>query len=125
MKNFNFELKQNLIIPASGDLQLGYFLFPAGEFGLTYFITPNARKGEISLSLCVVQMATDIVACTIGTYNITEQGFPVQVGEDIVYINKYSEVIQYFEGDGSLTEAGITWAKSTPFNGQTVGDFIV
>lgn len=41
------------------------------------------------------------------------------------YRNKYSEVIQYFDNSGTITQDGIMWAKTIPFLGLTIGDFIV
>lgn len=124
MNELNFVLKINLILPASGDLRRGYFLFPATEFGLTYSIAANPRTQEISISLQVVHMESGDIVWTVGTYKITEQGFPVEVDGVVTYINKYSEVIAYFKGDGSLTPEGIIWAKTTTFNGATIGDYV-
>lgn len=41
------------------------------------------------------------------------------------YRNKYSEIIQYFDNSGTITQEGIAWAKTIPFLGLTIGDFIV
>lgn len=125
MDNLNFELKIDLAIPASGDLRRGYFLFPAGEFGLTYFVNPNARDKEVSISLCVVHMESKEVVWTVGTYRITDAGFPVKVGEETVFINRYDDVIGYFKGDGSLTDQGVAWAKAVSFNGKTIGEYVL
>lgn len=39
--------------------------------------------------------------------------------------NKYSDVIQYFDNTGSITTEGIVWAKTIPFGGATLGDYLV
>lgn len=39
-------------------------------------------------------------------------------------VNKYSEVINYFDRDGSITADGIEWAKGIRFAGLTIGDYI-
>lgn len=43
---------------------------------------------------------------------------------EILYINKYSDIIKYFSNDGSITEEGVVWAKTIPFLGLTIGDYI-
>lgn len=57
------------------------------------------------------------------TANITNLG-PKPIGQEI-FINKYSDVIQYFDNKGAITEAGIEWAKNIPFLGFTIGDYIL
>ena len=41
-----------------------------------------------------------------------------------LHINKYSDVLQYFDNKGAITADGITWAKTIPFMGLTIGDYI-
>lgn len=41
-----------------------------------------------------------------------------------VVINRYSDVIGYFDNTMSITADGILWAKQIPFLGATIGDFI-
>jgi hypothetical protein len=43
---------------------------------------------------------------------------------ELEYINRYSDVIDYFDKDGSITVAGIEWAKSVPFLGLTLNDYL-
>lgn len=55
----------------------------------------------------------------------------LQLNEEILpqpiylYINKYSDIINYFEKDGSITTDGIEWAKTVPFKGGTLNDYII
>jgi hypothetical protein len=41
------------------------------------------------------------------------------------YVNKYSDVLQYFNNDGSLTEDGIVWAKTIKLFGKPISDYII
>ena len=41
-----------------------------------------------------------------------------------LFINKYDDLIGYFNNDGSITDAGIVWARTVPFFGATIGDFL-
>jgi len=43
---------------------------------------------------------------------------------ELEYANRYSDIIDYFNKDGSITEAGIEWAKSVPFLGLTLNDYL-
>lgn len=49
----------------------------------------------------------------------TERPAPVEL-----FINKYDDLIGYFNNDGSITDAGIVWARTVPFFGATIGDFL-
>jgi hypothetical protein len=44
---------------------------------------------------------------------------------DELFINKYADVIQYFDNTGAITPEGVLWAKSIPFMARTLGDYIV
>jgi len=44
--------------------------------------------------------------------------------EEYLYINKYSDIIEYFDKDGSITPEGIEWAKTVPFRGGTLNDYL-
>jgi len=46
------------------------------------------------------------------TVQIEQLGYRPQ--EQELFINKYSEVIEYFNNKGELTEQGIIWAKNLP-----------
>lgn len=46
------------------------------------------------------------------------------VGEEL-FINKYSEIIGYFDNKGAITEEGITWAKTIKFLDGTLGDYLI
>jgi len=54
----------------------------------------------------------------------------LQLNDEIVpqaeylYINKYSDIIDYFDKDGSITLKGIEWAKTVPFRGGTLNDYL-
>lgn len=43
---------------------------------------------------------------------------------ELEYANRHSDIIDYFNKDGSITEAGIEWAKSVPFLGLTLNDYL-
>ena len=43
---------------------------------------------------------------------------------ELAYWNKYSDIIDYFNKDGSITEEGLAWAKSVPFLGLTLNDYL-
>ena len=45
------------------------------------------------------------------------------VGEEL-YINKYSDIIGYFDNKGAISEEGIAWAKTIRFMGATLGDYL-
>ncbi len=49
----------------------------------------------------------------------TERPAPVEL-----FINKYDDLIGYFNNDGSITDDGIVWARTVPFFGATIGDFL-
>jgi len=42
-----------------------------------------------------------------------------------LYVNKYSDVLKYFNNDGSLTDDGIVWAKTAILFGKPLGDYLV
>lgn len=126
MPTIFFPLKQNLIIPSSGDLQGAFFLFPAVTHGLTYSFVPDAKNLKVTIYLQVYRADTGAVIWELGNWSISEAGFEVidPVTSEPVVINKYSDVIGYFNGDGTLTDAGIAWAKTTPFRGALISDYI-
>lgn len=43
---------------------------------------------------------------------------------ELEYVNKYSDIINYFNKDGSITEAGIVWARTVPFMGVTLDAYL-
>jgi len=110
----NYELKGDLILPAKGDLSAGYFLFPAAEFGVTFFVHPNPRTLEINISLQVYDLATEATVYEIGTWKIVDA---VDGG--------YNDVITYLNPDGTWNSSGVTFFKTLSFQGSTLGDYIV
>ncbi len=40
-------------------------------------------------------------------------------------VNRYSDVIGYFNGDGSITKEGVEWAGQVPFLDGTLGDYLL
>lgn len=48
-----------------------------------------------------------------------------EVHRQTLYINKHDDVIDYFKGDGSLTDEGITWAKTVYYEGIQLGNIVV
>jgi len=47
------------------------------------------------------------------------------VEKEIEVINRYSEVIGFFRGDGTLTNEGVEWAKTVSFMGENLGNYIM
>ena len=47
-----------------------------------------------------------------------------EVKLELLYINNYDDVIQYFKGNGSLTDEGIEWTKTVYYNGQLISDLV-
>lgn len=43
---------------------------------------------------------------------------------NVLFVNKYSDIIDYFEKDGSITAEGIQWARTVPFLGGTLDDYL-
>lgn len=101
-------------------------MFKKEEHGLTYHIVVEARNKVIYFTLQAYRLDTGANVCDLDRWVVTEQGFPVtdEKGNVEAYVNAYDEVIGYLKGDGSFTEEGIEWAKNTPLNGVTVGDYI-
>ena len=187
MPNTTFPLTKNLIVPATGNPNKGYLLFPAGEFALSYDVRPQPKKSKLDITLTVEEVSTGETAWVLGIYEITETGFPritnqseydayiqdvtnlnalmiplVQERASLLptladhpenqlqidsltatiedyqmqinnlaavtlqteYVNKYSDVIQYFNGDGTLTEEGVQWAKQVTFLGEPLSNYI-
>lgn len=44
---------------------------------------------------------------------------------ELEYYNRYSDIIDYFNKDGSITELGIEWARTVPFMGLTLNDYLL
>lgn len=77
---------------------------------------PTAEDPDIQNS--INEKIQEISSATLQLNSLEE------VKLEIVYINKYDDVIQYFKGDGSLTDEGIEWAKTVYYNGQLIGDLV-
>ena len=193
MTNTSFPLIKNLILPATGNPNKGYLLFPAGQFSLSYDVVPKPKVSQLDIILTVVETSTKQTVWPLGIYEITTKGFKsdtpsnqaeydayitelqtrqaavdasaitYQEAQEIVdlaevptqeqidsrdaarlahtanvdalesleevsltydYINKYEDVIQYFRGDGTLTDEGIAWAKQVTFLGEPLSNYI-
>lgn len=61
MSQLIFELKQDLVLPATGNPNKGYLLFPKALFGLSYAVTPDPKKRTLSVLLAVAELATQEV----------------------------------------------------------------
>jgi hypothetical protein len=75
MAQFTFPLKQDLILPATGNPNKGYLLFPKNQFGLSYEVKPNAKKRILSVILGVAELSTDELIWPLNIYQITDDGF--------------------------------------------------
>jgi len=126
MANLNYTLAKDLVVSSRGDLQMAYFLFKAAEHGLTYNVITDARNSIIYMTLQVYHEETGVLLYDLERWTVTKEGFPVtdEKGEIINYVNRYDDVINYLNSEGCLTKDGLEWAKSTPFNGGVVGDWI-
>jgi len=190
--NTIFPLTTNLIVPATGNPNKGFLLFPAGIFGLSYDIAPKPRISRLDVVLSVVEISTQETVWPLGVYEITEQGFSRVTNKEeieeasvlldtakaellvlqeafsvadtafqadpndqelldgytvaydaatakqdevnaleaampepmVEYVNKYSDVVGFFNGDGTLTDEGVLWAKTIPFGTGVLGDYI-
>lgn len=76
------------------------------------------------------QQELDAIATEIQQYIAEFRAIQVELQQlsvpapQILYVNKYSDIIKYFSNDGSITDEGVVWAKSIPFLGLTLGDYI-
>jgi len=190
--NTIFPLTTNLIVPATGNPNKGFLLFPSGIFGLSYDIAPKPRISRLDIVLSVVETSTKETVWPLGVYEITEQGFELVLNKEeikeasvlldtakaellvlqetfaladaafqedqndselleaytvaydaatskqdevngleaampepvVEYVNKYSQIVGFFNGDGTLTDAGVVWAKTIPFGESVLGDYI-
>lgn len=198
MSQFTFQLKQDLVLPATGNPNKGYLLFPKAIFGLSYEVKPNPKKKILQVLLGVAELANDELVWPLTMYTITDSGFSTPtvtnqaeidayistqstlltnletldltlsslnaqaqvyidneevipeelaaqinvtltemdaittqlsslVNPEVEYlvINRYDDVINYFKGDGSLTEEGIEWAKTVYYGDYQLGDLII
>ena len=75
MSKLTYKLKQDLLLPATGNPSKGYLLFPKTEFGLSYQSNPNPRKKTMSVLLGVADIFTDEIVWPLTIYEITEDGF--------------------------------------------------
>lgn len=75
MSQLTFQLKQDLILPATGNPSKGYLLFPKSEFGLSYEVKPNPKKKVLYVTLAVAELSTDNLVWPLTIYAITENGF--------------------------------------------------
>lgn len=71
--------KQDFIIPATGNPNAGYILFPKTEFALTYEVRPNAAQKTMTVILWVCKISDNSKVWPLEIYDITEKGFPTSV----------------------------------------------
>lgn len=89
MAQFTFELKQDLILPATGNPNKGYLLFPKAQFGLSYEVKPNPKKKVLYVTLGVAELTTDEMVWPLTVYPITEAGFTTSQYENEAEYNAY------------------------------------
>lgn len=82
-----------------------------------------AVSGATTEELAAISQSIKDQEYLVANINITLGGITVPPPQ-YLYINKYSDVIDYFDKDGSITSEGIEWAKKISFLGMTLGDFI-
>lgn len=87
----------------------------------------DAQVAELANTGQVSQKLIDAYTVLLGEFQELQDQIgalgqqPVPVYE---YINKYSEVKDYFDNTMTITPEGLVWAKTIPFLGNTLGDFI-
>lgn len=84
----------------------------------------EAIEDNTSQEYLTLQAEIDAEYVLLNT-KISDLASLVPVHLETLYINKYDDVIEYFKGDGSLTDEGIEWAKTVRYGGTTLGNLIV
>lgn len=81
-------------------------------------ILAEAGKSTVEISAEITDISNQLLQAQLDLSNVA---IPEP---ELEYHNRYSDVIDYFSKDGSITDAGIEWAKTIPFLGLTLNDYL-
>lgn len=98
-------------------LKSGQLYLKQGE---EYALIAAAQEVPKELTDEIAALTGEIATLQAQLVALGEKPEPVEL-----FINKYSDVLQYFDNKGAITEEGIAWARNIPFLGLKLGDFIV
>ena len=93
MTQTSFQLKIDLQLPATGNPNKGYLLFPKDEFQLSYEARPNAKNKTLQIIVLVVDKDENVV-WPLHIYNITQEGFTTDEVINQDEINEYNVTLQ-------------------------------
>ena len=93
MSQTSFQLKIDLQLPATGNPNKGYLLFPKDEFQLSYEARPNAKNKTLQIIVLVVDKDENVV-WPLHIYNITQEGFTTDEVINQDEINEYNVTLQ-------------------------------
>jgi len=93
MSQTSFQLKIDLQLPATGNPNKGYLLFPKDEFQLSYEARPNAKAKTLQIIVLVVDKDENVV-WPLHIYNITQEGFTTDEVINQDEINEYNVTLQ-------------------------------
>ena len=88
--------------------------------GLEYQYLADKLDVPAELTLEIESLKEQVAEATQEIEALGEKPEPIELR-----INKYSDVLQYFDNKGAITPEGILWAKQIPFMGLKIGDFII
>lgn len=93
MTQTSFQLKIDLQLPATGNPNKGYLLFPKDEFQLSYEARPNAKNKTLQIIVLVVDKDENVV-WPLHIYNITQEGFTTDEVINQDQIDEYNVTLQ-------------------------------
>lgn len=93
MSQTSFQLKIDLQLPATGNPNKGYLLFPKDEFQLSYEARPNAKNKTLQIIVLIVDKDENSV-WPLHIYNITQEGFITDEVINQDEINEYNVTLQ-------------------------------
>lgn len=93
MSQTSFQLKIDLQLPATGNPNKGYLLFPKDEFQLSYEARPNAKAKTLQIIVLVVDKDENVV-WPLHIYNITQEGFTTDEVINQDQIDEYNVTLQ-------------------------------
>lgn len=87
--------------------------------GEEYEYLNNKEEVPVELTNAINALMEDVQEAEAQLVELGEKPEPEEL-----FINKYEDVLPYFDNKGAITPEGITWAKTIPFLGLTIGDYI-